>query len=223
MNVASTFVRITASQSASEYSVAGARRIVPALFTRMSMGPAITSMSIAMVSTAFRSDRSATTSRPPRPSPSTALTVSDAPPRLAVAQTTSAPATANASAIARPRPRLAPVTSARWPLRSNMSPRCEVKPSPCAAGWLLLRTRECRASGGARDRCGVHRLAVHRHAIEQKPVDVLGHAGLRHIVELAVGQLHVGDRCVGKPAEVERILALPARHALDVDVARHGS
>src|SRR5687768_17258197 len=108
---------ITSSQSCSLKSTASARRIRPALLTRMSMAPSPATVSSTMRAIGSRVDRSARSARKRRPSARTCSAVAVASPVLTAAM--SAPASASASAIAWPRPRLAPVTSATLPSRLN--------------------------------------------------------------------------------------------------------
>ena len=114
-NALDRLTAMTRSQSSSECSAAGARRIVPALFSRMSIGPSAASASrddgrrrlrIAEVAASpWPTGGRARRSPPPCPSGGT----------LRSCTTTSAPASASASAMARPRPAVAPVTSAIFP------------------------------------------------------------------------------------------------------------
>src|SRR5260221_430879 len=103
------FTSSTASQSSSLVSRAGARRMMPALLTRMSAGRTVS----RMVAAALRSARSTCTRMARRPASRTALAVSRRSPRATSA--TSAPASARATAMAAPRPREAPVTIAVCP------------------------------------------------------------------------------------------------------------
>src|SRR5947209_4623265 len=90
------FTSITASQSSSLVSSRSARRMMPALLTRMSASPARSKIE----ATESRSARSASARATP---------------------TTFAPASCSASAMAAPRPREAPVTMAVLPSRRNRS------------------------------------------------------------------------------------------------------
>ena len=119
-NTLERFVSMTVCQSSSECSTAGARRIIPALLTRISMEPKwwttcstrrshteawltspITANGFAPALFSFSSDASGTTREP--------------------WTATSAPASASARAIPAPSPRDDPVTSAVLPFRLKRS------------------------------------------------------------------------------------------------------
>ncbi len=106
-------VSITASQSASLKSMASARRMMPALFTRMSTAPFQAIAPSVMRWWSEVVERSASIAMASRPSPSMPAMVRDG--SLRPTSTRSAPAEARASAIACPRPVLAPVTTATLP------------------------------------------------------------------------------------------------------------
>ncbi len=110
---------ITSSQSFSLNSTASARRIRPALLTRMSSPPSPASVSSTMRPTGSMLIRLASMKVKRRPSARTRASVSVGSAMPAAAM--SAPASASASAMPWPRPVLAPVTSATFPLRLNSS------------------------------------------------------------------------------------------------------
>src|SRR3989338_3509478 len=107
------------SQSASVTSSVFCCMVMPALFTRTSIGPspaATAPVAAAMSSARVTSSRNAAARPPPaRISPATASTWSVE----RAAQATDAPAWPRASALARPMPRLAPVPRATRPARSG--------------------------------------------------------------------------------------------------------
>src|SRR6185436_17346152 len=110
----------TWSQSSSPCSTAGARRMVPALLTRMSTGRSEAASVAASSVAACRSARSTRYGVNVRPSASTRRATSlPSGSNDALTPMMSAPAAASASAIARPMPRRQPVTTARRPMRSN--------------------------------------------------------------------------------------------------------
>src|ERR1035438_9016700 len=110
----------TRSQSSSVCCAAGARAMVPALLTSMSIAGDQPASCAARSVTAARSAKSARRAVQVRPRARTSFATS--PPSAsiwALTATMSAPAPASASAMARPMPRRAPVTTARRPVRSN--------------------------------------------------------------------------------------------------------
>src|SRR6185436_13848386 len=110
----------TWSQSSSPCSTAGARRMVPALLTRMSTGRSEAASVAASSVAACRSARSTRYGVNVRPSASTRRATSlPSGSRDALTPTMSAPAPASASVMARPMPRRQPVTTASRPVRSN--------------------------------------------------------------------------------------------------------
>ena len=136
-NTAFRFTAITSSQSRSLNSSASARRMMPALFTRMSTRPNA-AVARATRSSALAALRSAAMSWNRRPIFFAAAAVSSAGTMLR--PTMSLPACARASAIPRPSPVLQPVTMATFPLRSNMS-LCSLLPgaqrSAATATWSM--------------------------------------------------------------------------------------
>ena len=108
---------ITSSQSFSLKSTASARRINPALLTRMSKPPRPSSVSFTTRSIGSTVIRFASIATKRRPSASTLAWVSVGAWMPAAAM--SAPASASATAMPCPRPVLAPVTSATLPSRLN--------------------------------------------------------------------------------------------------------
>ena len=114
------FTSITASQSSSEYSAAGARRIMPALLTRISIAPKCPTVS--------STSRAQTSGKPTSPTSATAFAPAASilccvalGAALEPCTATLAPACASATAMAAPSPRDEPVTRAVLPLRLNLS------------------------------------------------------------------------------------------------------
>src|ERR1700676_2917471 len=111
----------TRSQSSSDFSCAGPKTPMPALFTRMVIGPRADSVLATRLATSAGRVTSATckNTRPPRPA-SWALAsfrALESRPQIA----TAAPSDAKRTAMARPIPRLPPVTSATESLRGLWS------------------------------------------------------------------------------------------------------
>src|ERR1017187_3677411 len=138
-NTAVRLISITASQSSSECSTAGARRMMPALFTRISTAPIAATASSITRSACARELRSAARQcvRTPAFSPMRFAVSSGA---AISCRTTSAPAWAKPSAIAAPNPRLEPVTRATLPSRRNIAlpPRLTALQTGAAARELGL-------------------------------------------------------------------------------------
>jgi len=117
-------VRLTsriASQSASASEWTGAWRLIPALFTRMPIGPSAAATSAATRGKAARSPMSSGTKIDFRPSAATSAATSSISGIVRAATATSAPARPSASAIALPIPRPLPVTSATRPSIDSMA------------------------------------------------------------------------------------------------------
>ena len=110
-------VSITASQSSSEKSRLSARRMMPALLTRMSTPPALSQASATTPARGAVEPRSALMKWKARPRARTLSPVSSASERPTA--TMSAPASARPIAMPCPMPVLAPVTRAQRPERSN--------------------------------------------------------------------------------------------------------
>ena len=119
-NGAVRFTSSMRSHVAVSKSTAGALAIEPALLTRMSIGGSLAASVPARSSTADRSPLASS---------------------CALTPTMSAPARASAWAIARPMPRRAPVTTARFPVRSNSAPGWSAPPP---AGIHLLPAQSSR-------------------------------------------------------------------------------
>src|SRR5450759_3762106 len=134
-NTAVRLISSTSSQSRSSWSVAGARRMIPALFTRMSTLPIASTASVTRRIDSARSDRSATMHFV-RTRVFSRMARSVSPAQHRPCSTTSAPASASAVAIAAPRPRDDPVTSATSPSSRKISVFIEVLP-PCPGSWTL--------------------------------------------------------------------------------------
>ena len=140
-----TLTSKTSSNSASGTSRAGPWKQMPALLTRMSMRPCAATASSATRATSSRSVTSADTTVARRPvSSAMAAAASSLRAVSRATTTTSAPAWARAVAKARPRPRLAPVTSAVRPDRSNGFV------IPAGYAWRRLPGRLSGPGAGAR-------------------------------------------------------------------------
>ena len=113
------FVSSTRFQSSHVTSSAGLRTLHPALFTRMSTRPKAASAASAMAAilTSSRTSNSTATARRPICSISVTNALRSSFRRLVT--TRSAPARASARPNVCPSPRLAPVTTATCPVRSN--------------------------------------------------------------------------------------------------------
>jgi hypothetical protein len=127
---------ITAIQSSSDVSTVGPRRMMPALFTRMSRRPSAATVSRTSRSGVAGSAMSPTPSSARRPAPRTRAAVAE-PGVWLPCTATSAPASARAKAMAAPMPREAPVTRATLPSRENrwsdaigQSPEVEAQVGP---------------------------------------------------------------------------------------------
>src|SRR5690606_4018400 len=208
---------ITSSQSCSLKSTASARRIRPALLTRMSSLPSCDTVSSTSRPTGSIETRLASRLRKRRPSARTFSPVSAASVMPAAAM--SAPAAASARAMPWPRPVLAPVTSATLPSRLKGLPATCV--ASCVALLELADVQHVHVGV-------VEVLAAHRpdegvvggaraHVDRPRRRDhglVVGH----HDVALRVGLAHeVVDAVVLAQVEVEVDLA-----AAVVQVRRHG-
>ena len=133
---------ITSSQSRSLNSSASARRMMPALLTRMSMRPKaahVASRCAVQSGSRWPGPRGPSAQR--RPAASTAAAVCAA--SLRPTARCRRRRVASATAIAWPSPVLAPVTSATLPLRSRR-PRC------VSSQLAHRRRRACRCSPGSR-------------------------------------------------------------------------
>src|SRR5258707_2348266 len=113
----------TRSQSASVFSWTGPKRPMPALFTRMVMGPRAASVWAIMTKTATEFVTSAIWLCTGTPSAASSLAESLRAARSRPQMDTEAPSKANWCAMARPIPRLAPVTRATPPDRACASRR----------------------------------------------------------------------------------------------------
>src|SRR6185436_5466086 len=118
-NALDRFTSSTASQSASGYATASARRMIPALLTTMSRRPMRSRTPGTSASTASRCWRLATRPAVRTPHSDASAAAASAGALVLACRTTSAPAFASARAIAAPSPREEPVTSATRPARSK--------------------------------------------------------------------------------------------------------
>jgi hypothetical protein len=144
---------ITSSQSRSVNSSGSARRMMPALFTRMSRRPLQATVSLMIRSTGSMLERSAATERNAPPPCSIVSWVSSIAERATPA--IRAPACARAMAMPWPIPVFAPVTMAVFPPRLNgllncFSPRCH--PADMMEQKLPPTKRDGPRHGGERMR-----------------------------------------------------------------------
>src|SRR5690606_27774474 len=208
---------ITSSQSFSLKSTASARRIRPALLTRMSSPPSSASVCSTSRPTGSMLIRLASRLRKRRPSARTFSPVSAASTMPAAAM--SAPASASATAMPWPSPVLAPVTSATLPSRLKGLPATLLPP-----GVVLLELADVQhVHVGVVEVLTAHRPdegvvgRARTHVDRPRRRDhrfVVGH----HDVALRVGLAHeVVDAVVLAQVEVEIDLA-----AAVVQVRRHG-
>ena len=162
-NGAVRFTSITASQSSSECSAAGARRMVPALLTSTSTASPSASSRSTRARSAAREPRSQRWAAKRRPRPRTSAPTS--PPSdssEALTPTMSAPASASRRATARPMPRRQPVTSAVRPLRSTRRPT-RSQQHPPRVGHQPRMVREEARGGGPVNRAVVVAEVERRH------------------------------------------------------------
>ena len=129
-------VSSTRSQSASSVSSSGLSTTMPALFTRIEIGPSPASAAAIPSATAAGSvtSRATATAWPPKASISAAS--SDRGPALRAASATLAPALARVRANRRPSPPEAPVTMATRPSSENSS--AMVASPPAGSGPLMV-------------------------------------------------------------------------------------
>src|SRR3984893_6273930 len=111
----------TRSQSSSDFSCAGPKTPMPALFTRMVTGPRADSVFATRASTSAGRVTSATyeKTRPPKAATSALAAFNELESRPQI--DTAAPSEARRTAMARPIPRLPPVTRARASLRGFLA------------------------------------------------------------------------------------------------------
>src|SRR5208337_294408 len=203
------FTSITASQSSSEYSAAGARRIMPALLTRISIVPKCRTAS---------STRRAQTAASPT-SPTSAIAFAPAASILCCVAlgavpdpctTTSAPACARAMAMAAPKPRDEPVTRAVLPLRLNLSRIIFLKGQ--ISGFRARRSRECDPRP----------LRLHPYYVRpwRVVVTVCASAPSEQSAHLALHYFHVGFALEARANHALAIDKKRERQAQDASVAQ---
>src|SRR6188474_1932882 len=112
---------MTRCHCASGNSAAGARWVIPALFTRISTGPRPASTASVMRATLAASLTSTVTASARPPPAAIASATACAPAALASATATAAPASASPRAMAAPSPPAPPTTTATWPSRRKRS------------------------------------------------------------------------------------------------------
>ena len=136
-NVPFRLTSSTAFQSSSFMRSSRPSRVMPALFTRMSMRPSSVSNRSAIAATSAHSATFALMTSARRPCDNTARAVSSARVTSRSTTATSAPSRAKASAMARPIPWAAPVTIATFPASitavQRPAPRPSRPDSPCRA------------------------------------------------------------------------------------------
>ena len=129
-------VSSTRSQSASPVSSSGLSMTMPALFTRIEIGPSPASAAAIPSAMAAGSVTSRTTARASPPDASIEAASSDRGPARRAASATLAPALARVRANRRPSPPEAPVTMATWPASENIL--AMVAPPPAGSGPLMV-------------------------------------------------------------------------------------
>ena len=146
-----------ACQSSSFIRISSWSRVMPALFTRMPIGPTLPATSSSTASTEAGSATSST--RPTPPCAARRAPMAAAPASLVAVPTTRAPRAASSSAMAAPMPRLAPVTSAISPLRGRVCMEDLLVGAATAAGnagsraarvWTPQRAGHGASGGGLR-------------------------------------------------------------------------
>src|SRR5262245_56056547 len=166
--------RMMRSQSPSVRSMMSARRVTPALFTRMSTWPSVSTTRRTMWSMASRLPMSVSTMTRFLPNAATAPAVACAAAPSMSTAATSAPARASASAVALPMPWPAPVTIATRPLSMALH---------LAPVWTLLREHGLAADGLRWAVEGIGRRAPYR-VVRRRAVRLERGLVLVHLVEV---------------------------------------
>src|SRR5215472_10723125 len=188
--------RMMRSQSASVRSMMSARRVTPALLTRMSIRPNVSTTRATILSMVARSPTSALTARPSF----TAAAVDSAAAGSMSTTATRAPASAIASEIARPMPLPAPVTMAtlsasvmdRAISRARLVLVDQHPPQDLSGGGLrdLLDQLEVADALVRRDALGHPRHDRLGRRRSRRVVALEHHVGLGHLAGLLVRLAH---------------------------------